>query len=220
MRERLQSERKNEDNKILILLKDIKENKPNAVNKFLKEIQKTVLNFGMKVCGGKVEDAEDTMQEVLLQFFKGAKKLNFNDPSALRVWLYKVAKNACLMSRRRGKYEPKYTYSLDDTTHKRSRDDGNESFTCDSSSIPDKAVQIKENNRLIEEALQKIPIDYRLVLILRDMEDLSTKEASDILEISESNVKVKLHRARLMMREELLYAKKLIIEDIVINEQK
>jgi len=219
MRERLQTEGKKPDSKILILLKDIKEDKPNAVDRFLQEIKQTVLNFGMKVCGGKVEDAEDTMQEVLLQFFKGAKKLNFNDPSALRVWLYKVAKNACLMSRRRGKYEPKYTYSLDDTTHITSRDDGNESYMCDSSNMPDKAVQIEENNRLIEDALQKIPIDYRLVLILRDMEDLSTKEASDILEISESNVKVKLHRARLMMREELLSGKKLISEDIVVNEQ-
>lgn len=219
MRERLQSEGKNPDSKILILLKDIKEDKPNAVDRFLQEIQQTVLNFGMKVCGGKVEDAEDTMQEVLLQFFKGAKKLDFNDPSALRVWLYKVAKNACLMSRRRGKDEPKYTYSLDDTAHKRSKDDGNESVICDSSNMPDKAVQIKENVSLIEDALQKIPIDYRLVLILRDMEDLSTKEASDILEISESNVKVKLHRARLMMREELLSGKNLIGEDVIIDEK-
>lgn len=203
MQERLQSEGKHPDSKILILLKDIKEDKPNAVERFLQEIQQTVLNFGMKVCGGRVEDAEDTMQEVLLQFFKGAKKLNFNDPSALRVWLYKVAKNACLMSRRKGKYDPNYIYSLDDTTHKKNRDDGNESFTPDSSNTPDKAVLKKENNRFIEDALQQIPIDYRLVLILRDMEDISTKEASDILEISESNVKVRLHRARLMMREEL-----------------
>ncbi len=185
------------------LLIEIRENNPNSINRFLKEIQQTVLNFGMKVCGGQIEDAQDTMQEVLTQFFRGARELKFNDAKALRVWLYKVAKNACLMSRRKDKYEPGVKLSMDELISKRNGEDFKEPNVPDSSNVPDRIVLANEKKRIIQEALLQIPIDYRLVLVLRDMEGLSTKEVSEVLGITESNVRVRLHRARLFMRNEL-----------------
>lgn len=189
--------------KITRLLNDIREDKPNSIDRFLREIQQKVLSFGMKVCGGHVSDAEDTMQEVLIQFFRGARRLKFNDPKALTVWLYKVARNACLMSRRKGKYEPKDILSLDTLMPKNENGEEKPMDVPDWSSIPDNAILQKENQHIIERALLEIPIDYRLILVLRDMEGLSTEEVSTVVGISENNVKVRLHRARLFMRNEL-----------------
>jgi RNA polymerase sigma-70 factor, ECF subfamily len=74
-------------------------------------LQKTVFSFSMKVCGQR-QDAEDTMQEVLLKSVPNLPK--FDNPKALMVWLYKVAKNHCLMSRRKSKFAPKQDLSLEE----------------------------------------------------------------------------------------------------------
>src|ERR1039457_3673143 len=71
-----------------------------ALEQALALLQNTVFSFSMRVCGRR-EDAEDTMQEVLLKSVPHLPK--FDSPKALVVWLYKVAKNRCLMSRRRRK---------------------------------------------------------------------------------------------------------------------
>ncbi len=200
---RLQTKGNTPVDEITQLLKDIKENKPSAIDRFLKEIQKMVFAFGMRVCGGQIEDTEDTVQEVLLRFFQGARKLKFNDPRALTVWLYKVAKNTCLMSRRKGKYEPKDMLSLDSFMPEKENEVGRLLEVPDWSRVPDGILLNKENRHFIEKALLELPLEYRLVLVLRDMEDLSTKEVSDVLGISEANVKVRLHRARLFVRDAL-----------------
>ena len=210
---------KTKNEKFVGLIRDIKENKPNALNSLLKEVQQTVHSFGMKVCGGAVEDAEDTTQETLLQFFKNAKILEFRNPRSLVVWLYKVAKNVCIMSRRKGKYEPKHTLSIEDAGYNESYDNLQNIALKDSSGDPENLVVKKENQHIIQEAMLTIPLNYRLVLVLRDMEQLTTKEVSDVLDITEQNVKVRLHRARMMMRKELLKQKSSIGEDAVINER-
>jgi RNA polymerase sigma-70 factor (ECF subfamily) len=169
----------------------------------LTTIQETVFAFGMKVCGGQIEDTEDTMQEVLLRFFQGARKLKFNDPRALTVWLYKVAKNACLISRRKGKYEPKDMLSLDSFIPEKENEGGRLLEVPDWSRVPDEIFLNRENRHIIEKALLDLPLKYRLVLVLRDMEELSTKEVSKVLGISEANVKVGLHRGRLFIRDAL-----------------
>jgi len=189
--------------KISKILDDIKDDKPNTIDQFLKEIQQLVLSFGMKVCGRHLEDAQDTMQEVLIEFFRGARRLKFNNPKALTVWLYKVAKNACLMSRRKRKYEPKDTLSFDSPIPKGKNEERKRQEIPDWSRIPDRAVLERENQNIIQKALLEVPFDYRLVLVLRDMEGLSTKEVSKVVGISEANVKVRLHRARLLMRNAL-----------------
>lgn len=79
-----------------------------AVERALALLQDTVFSFSMRVCGQR-EDAEDTMQEVLLKSVPHLPR--FDSPKALVVWLYKVAKNRCLMSRRRSKFAPKQDLS-------------------------------------------------------------------------------------------------------------
>jgi len=82
-----------------------------ALERALALFQNTVFSFSMRVCGQR-EDAEDTMQEVLLKSVPYLPK--FDSPKALVVWLYKVAKNRCLMSRRRSKFAPKQDLSLEE----------------------------------------------------------------------------------------------------------
>ena len=84
---------------------------PRDINEAIRLLQGTVYSFSMKVCGHR-EDAEDTMQDVLLKALPYLPKLS--DPRALAVWLYKVARNRCWMSRRRSKFAPAETIALED----------------------------------------------------------------------------------------------------------
>src|SRR5579863_10776526 len=82
-----------------------------AIEQALALLQNTVFSFSMRVCGQR-EDAEDTMQEVLLKSVPYLPR--FSSPQALSVWLYKVAKNRCLMSRRKSKFAPQRELALDE----------------------------------------------------------------------------------------------------------
>lgn len=82
---------------------------PASIEKALGLLQRTVFSFSMKICGHPA-DAEDTMQDVLLKALPYFSK--FEDPKALTVWLYKVARNQCMMNRRRSKFSPKHDLSL------------------------------------------------------------------------------------------------------------
>src|SRR5919109_4579292 len=82
-----------------------------SLEQALSLLQDTVFSFSMRVCGQR-EDAEDTMQDVLVKSVPYLPK--FESPKALVVWLYKVAKNRCLMSRRRSKFAPKEDLSLEE----------------------------------------------------------------------------------------------------------
>ena len=83
---------------------------PKSLEEALALLQNTVFSFSMKVCGQR-QDAADTMQEVLLKSVPNLPK--FDNPKALMVWLHKVAKNRCLMSRRKSKFAPKEDLSLE-----------------------------------------------------------------------------------------------------------
>jgi len=91
-------------------IEELQRNQPGAVERALSLLQDTVFSFSLRVCGHR-EDAEDTMQETLLK--ATASLPNFTDAKALGVWLYKVAKTRCLMSRRRSKFAPKEQLSLE-----------------------------------------------------------------------------------------------------------
>src|SRR5438132_2478626 len=82
-----------------------------SLEEALSLLQNTVFSFSMRVCGQR-EDAEDTTQEVLVKSLSYLSR--FENPKALLVWLYKVAKNRCLMSRRKSKFAPQRELSLEE----------------------------------------------------------------------------------------------------------
>jgi len=169
-----------------------------ALEEALALLQNTVFSFSMRVCGQR-EDAEDTMQEVLLKSVPHLPK--FDSPKALLVWLYKVAKNRCLMNRRRSKFAPAQELSLDELMPDRKE---LERLTADGSINPEAfAIRSEEAGRL-REAIQRLPTQYRTVLVLRDMEGLTDDEVAEITGLRSGTVRVRLHRARLFVRKELM----------------
>jgi RNA polymerase sigma-70 factor, ECF subfamily len=174
-----------------------------ALEQALALLQNTVFSFSMRVCGQR-EDAEDTMQEVLLKSVPHLPK--FDSPKALLVWLYKVAKNRCLMSRRRSKFAPNPDLSLEELMPDRKE---LEQLGTNGSTNPEAfAIRSEEAGRL-RDAIQKLPPQYRIVLVLRDMEGLTDEEVAEITGLRSGTVRVRLHRARLFVRKELMKGLKL-----------
>jgi len=173
---------------------------PDAMEKALALLQDSVFSFSMRVCNQR-EDAEDTMQEVLVKSLPYLKK--FDSPRALLVWLYKVAKNRCLMSRRKSKFAPNHNLSLDELMPDR-RD--LERFQASGPINPESLAMRSEEAQRLREAVQRLPPEYRIVLVLRDMEGLTDEEVAEITGLRRGTVRVRLHRARLFVRKECAHA--------------
>jgi RNA polymerase sigma-70 factor, ECF subfamily len=169
-----------------------------ALEKALALLQNTIFSFSMKVCGQR-EDAEDTMQEVLLKSVAHLRK--FESSKALLVWLYKVAKNRCLMNRRKSKFAPAQELSLDQLMpdHREL-----EQLTAEGGINPETFAIRSEEAWRLREAIQKLPPQYRIILVLRDMEGLTDDEVAEITGLRPGTVRVRLHRARLFVRKKLM----------------
>ena len=176
---------------------ELKSGNPDSLERALAMLQQTVFSFSMKVCGHR-EDAEDTAQETLLRTAPQLAK--FDSPQALAVWLYKVARSRCLMSRRRSKFAPHQHLSLDELLPDRTE---LEALISAPHSGPEQHLLRSEDSEGVRQAILRIPADYRQVLVLHDMEELSTEEVARITGVREGTVRVRLHRARAFLRNEL-----------------
>ncbi len=155
-----------------------------------------VYNLAVKILRNS-SDAEDVFQETFIVVFE--KIGSFNERSDLFTWIYRIATNFALMKVRHGKRETVTEKDLDYY-------DTKQTIPSVSSSIyPEQIVLNEELKHELDKALQRIPQMYRTIFILRDLENLSTAETAAILDISESNVKVRLRRARLFLRDELCF---------------
>jgi len=168
---------------------------PRALEHALELLQSTVFSFSMKVCGQR-EDAEDTMQEVLVKALPYLPR--FESPRALLVWLYKVAKNRCLMSRRKSKFAPKRDLSLEELMPDRLE---LARLAQERPVNPESLAIRSQQARRLREAIQQLPPQYRIILVLRDMEGLTDDEVGDITGLRPGTVRVRLHRARLFVRQ-------------------
>jgi RNA polymerase sigma-70 factor (ECF subfamily) len=169
----------------------LRSGRPKSVEAALAVLQNTIFSFSMKVCGHR-EDAEDTMQETLLRAVGQLRK--FESPEALAVWLYKVARSRCLMSRRRSKFAPHPHLSLEEVLPDRAELEALTSKHHDGS--PEQQLLRAENREELQQAVLRIPPPYRLVLVLHDMEELSPGEIARITGLRPGTVRVRLHRAR------------------------
>ena len=174
----------------LALLRDPR---PGSIDQALALLQNTVYSFSMKICGHP-QDAEDTMQEVLLQSIPYLPK--FESPRALAVWLYKVARNRCISNRRGEKNSAAKNISLDGLMP-----DNRELAALMSDAPGPEAVALnRESAEHLRQAVLAVPPAYRMILVLHDMEELSTAEIAQVMGLREGTVRVRLHRARLLVR--------------------
>lgn len=169
---------------------------PASAQHALEILQRTLLSFGYKVCGHR-EDAEDTAQEVLLKALPHLAKLD--DPRALSVWLYTAMKNRCWQGRRTAAYQK--TVALEQLMPDRS--EWKELALADPAASPEVRAESRQNQQLLHQVVLNLPAPYRLVLVLHDMEELDTDLVAKILSLQPGTVRVRLHRARLLVRQEM-----------------
>ena len=164
-----------------------------ALAELVKKYEQTVYNFAFKICRNK-ERAEHAMQETFLSMVKSLKQ--FSGKSKLSTWLYTIVSNHCLMLARTKK---KYDYDALEN------DDGliDDKNVVDWKFSPNKLTENSELKSILDDAIQKLPHEYRIVFLLRDVEGLSTKETGKIVNLSIPAVKSRLHRARAFLRNEL-----------------
>ena len=144
-------------------------------------------------------DAEDMVQDTFLNVFKYLPGFRFE--TKFKNWLYRVATSACLKKKRRSKFAPDTELSLDAFLPS---DEAAMSMELPRwASQPLDQVLNEELGGVIRKALLDLPEKYRLVVVLRDVEGFNTQETAEILDLTPANIKVRLHRARLFLREAL-----------------
>lgn len=157
-----------------------------------------IYRFAHRLCG-EVEAAKDLVQETFLNAYRGLSQ--FRGDAQISTWLYTIASRACLRMRRRRKGAPDRELSLDEfipTTEGEFR----LQIPVDGLN-PEDALQNKQLRAALDAAIAHLPKQYKMVLVLRDMEGLSAKEVGTIMGLNERAVKSRLHRARLFVRREL-----------------
>ena len=172
-------------------------NTPEAVEEAIGLLQNTVYSFSMKVCGHR-QDAEDTMQEVLSGSLGHLAKLQ--DPQALALWLYTVTRNRCWRMRRKVASAPRHILSLDELMPDEAELGR---LLQDAAESPEGNLLHAERHYLLHQAVLHIPVQLRIVLVLHDMEELTTEQVAQILDLQPGTVRVRLHRARLSVRKEM-----------------
>ena len=160
--------------------------------------QEAAFRFSLLVCGHP-EDAEDVMQDALLKTYEHVRQIS--EPEAFRTWLYSTVRNACLMKRRRRAGEPAHFESLDRGA--KSAAGSTPVDVADPSPWADQRLMDDWMDGRLRKALQTLPPSSRMIVVMREIEGLSTRDVATVTRLSEANVKTRLHRARLMLRRQL-----------------
>lgn len=143
------------------------------------------------------DDVQDAMQEA---YVKAYTKLDqFKGDSAFSTWLVRIGINEALQVLRKQRTMHIYT-------DPGQRAEGLTQLPDTGQMNPEQRTIRDEHRRLLEQAVDRLPDDYRAVYMLREVEEMSVAEVSQVLGISESNVKVRLHRAKIMVKDALLSA--------------
>ena len=172
-----------------------------AFDGFVERFRTRLFQYSLMVCG-QHEDAEEVAQDTLLKVFQNFDQLR--EPEHVRAWVFRIARNACLMKRRKSVFAPTQELSLDELMPAPGQAGGERKLEiADWSNLPDAVVLRGELKGVLERAIAGLPEMYKTVLLLRDVEELSTSETAGILDVSEDVVKTRLHRARLALRRNL-----------------
>lgn len=164
-----------------------------ALAQLVKNNEQTVYNFSFKICRDR-NRAEHTMQETFLSMIKSLHQFDGN--SKISTWLYRIVSNHCLMLARKDKSKKFVSIDDDDELYE-------DKYTADWSNIPNQNIENTELKKILDESIDKLSPEYRIVFLLRDVEGLSTEETAQLTELTIPAVKSRLHRARAFLRKEL-----------------
>jgi RNA polymerase sigma factor (sigma-70 family) len=141
------------------------------------------------------EDTQDLMQETFINAYMNLSK--FENRSSFKTWIIKIMLNNCFQKQEKFSY--KYETANTDAVDEKSIP----MYSGNNHSDPNQIAVNRELNHVIESSLEHVPIEYRVVFSLREISGLSVAETAEAIGISESNVKVRLNRAKGMLRKEI-----------------
>jgi RNA polymerase sigma-70 factor, ECF subfamily len=181
------------------LLKRLRDRDEGAFRVLMEAHRDRVFNITYRMLGNRSE-AEDVAQEVFITVFKTIH--TFEEKAKFSTWLYRVAVNHC---KNRIKYlarrHDRDRDELDESTNQGGGSNGTIGQSTPRS--PDAALAGMQMEQVLRDAIQSLDEDQRLVVILRDVEDMSIEEICAITDMPDGTVKSRLHRARLALRKKL-----------------
>ena len=139
------------------------------------------------------EDTQDLMQETFVSAFLHLHQ--FEKRSTLKTWMIKIMLRHCSRKQQKSSFKNEIASDIPEQS--------NPVFSMQKNNDAHQALTNRELNHVIENALSYIPLDYRMVFTLREINGLNVAETAESLDISEANVKVRLNRAKVMLRKEL-----------------
>lgn len=155
-----------------------------------------IYRLGLRMLG-RPQDAEDVLQNTFLNVLTHLS--TFEGRSSLSTWMYRIAANEALMLIRKRKPE----VNLETVDAEENAEDLLPTQFADWSALPEDELLSGEGKKTLDQAIQTLPESMRIVFLLRDVEGLSIKETADALNLTETNVKTRLLRARMFLREQL-----------------
>ncbi len=170
--------------------------------------QDRIYNLAYRMMGDP-DLAMDLAQEVFLKAFRNMKK--FRSEARFSTWLYSIASNLCLDEIRKIKRRPQ-EHSLDRPIE--TQEGPMEREMASSQPGPEERAEQSETRRAIQEALLRLPRDQRLLIVLRDLEDISYQEIAERLGWALGTVKSGLYRARQALKQELMESELLSLGDV------
>jgi len=138
------------------------------------------------------QDTQDLMQETFIDAYKSL--LQFEGRADFKTWIIRIMMNNCYRKREKASFKNEIMQDANEYS--------TPMFSNKNNDI-DKIIQNRELRHIIENALRKIPFDYRMVFSLREITGLNVSETAEMLGISEANVKVRLNRAKTMLRRDI-----------------
>lgn len=171
-----------------------------AFTELVRRYEETVYRFSYKICRDK-DKASETLQDTFVNVFRKLK--SFDGKSKFSTWLYTIVTNNCLMKHRKRKSD-ELEESLEEYDHAHPADDApRRPELVSSEHSPADIVIGKELRDLLETAMLRLPEDYRVVFVMRDIEGRSSEETAGVLGLSNEATKSRLRRARAFLRDQL-----------------
>jgi len=177
------------------LVSKVKQGDKEALSQLVSIYSKRIYHFGLRLTGNE-QDAEDILQDTFLTMLK---KINqFQGRSSFYTWLYRIAINIGLRKIQSKKMKYQHV-SIDDPDIEKTHSEHINEWP----KFEFKNITSKRFRKKLDEDLEQLPEKYRTVFILRDLHELSTEETSKILQITPSNTKIRLMRARNFLKNKL-----------------
>jgi RNA polymerase sigma-70 factor (ECF subfamily) len=183
------------------LVRRCQEGEPEAFAELVRRYQDRVYNLIVRMVN-RPEDAEELTQEVFLKAF--AKIGQFHGMSRFYTWLFRIAKNLTISHRRRARRVKFHSLTRADDAAETSQADEQTAALADRRNPgPEANLMQQETARRVTDALAELDEEYRLVVVLRDIEDMDYRQIAEVLDVPAGTVKSRLSRARGLLREKL-----------------